>query len=40
MGFDVPIAEEIWSAKYRFTGNETASGDADFTDTARRVART
>lgn len=39
MSFDVPIAEEIWSAKYRFDGHEGAEGDADFTATARRVAR-
>lgn len=39
MSFDVPIAQDIWSAKYRFSGNETYAGDTDFTDTARRVAK-
>lgn len=39
MSFEVPIAQDIWSAKYRFSGNETDPGDADFTDTARRVAK-
>ena len=37
MGFEVPLAEEIWTAKYRFA---PADGDADedFTATATRVA--
>lgn len=39
MSFEVPIAQDIWSAKYRFTGNGSDPGDRDFTDTARRVAR-
>lgn len=39
MSFEVSIAQEIWSAKYRFTGNESDPGDVDFTDTARRVAK-
>ena len=39
MSFDVPIAQDIWSAKYRFSGNEAYAGDTDFTDTARRVAK-
>jgi ribonucleoside-diphosphate reductase alpha chain len=38
MGFEVALAEEIWSAKYRFapTGGEP---DEDFAATATRVAR-
>ncbi len=37
MFFDVAIAEEIWSAKYRFLPSE-GEGDPDFGATARRVA--
>lgn len=38
MTFDIAIAEEIWSAKYRFLPSEGA-GDASFEATAARVAR-
>jgi len=38
MGFDVAIAEEIWTAKYRFQPPE-GEADEDFAATARRVAR-
>lgn len=38
MQIEVPIAREIWNAKYRFAPAEGA-GDADFSDTAARVAR-
>ncbi len=38
MMFDVAIAEEIWTAKYRFAPPE-GDGDADFAATAARVAR-
>ena len=38
MSFDVAIAEEIWTAKYRFAPSE-GQGDEDFTATAARVAR-
>lgn len=37
MGFEARIAEEIWTAKYRFLPPE-GKGDADFAATARRVA--
>ena len=38
MGFDVALAEEIWTAKYRFrTGN--GAGDGSFIETADRVAK-
>ena len=37
MSFEVALAEEIWTAKYRFKTNEGA-GDATFAETARRVA--
>ena len=36
--FDVALAEEIWSAKYRFKP-DGAGGDDSFADTAERVAR-
>ena len=38
MPLDVPIAREIWDAKYRHNPSD-GSGDADFADTAARVAR-
>jgi ribonucleoside-diphosphate reductase alpha chain len=38
MSFDVAIAEEIWTAKYRFNDNER-EGDSSFADTAERVAK-
>ena len=38
MGFDVALAEEIWTAKYRFAPPE-GKGDENFADTAERVAR-
>ncbi len=38
MGFEVALAEEIWTAKYRFTPAE-GQGDESFADTADRVAR-
>ena len=38
MSFDVALAEEIWTAKYRFRTSEGA-GDGCFAETARRVAR-
>ncbi|WP_166039033.1 adenosylcobalamin-dependent ribonucleoside-diphosphate reductase [Sphingosinicella sp. YJ22] len=38
MGFDVSIAEEIWTAKYRYVPRE-GEADQDFTATAARVAR-
>lgn len=38
MGFDVALAEEIWTAKYRYLPSE-GEPDKDFTDTALRVAR-
>ena len=37
MGFEVPLAEEIWTAKYRFAPIEGAA-DEDFAATATRVA--
>jgi ribonucleoside-diphosphate reductase alpha chain len=37
MGFDVALAEEIWTAKYRFRTSE-GEGDSSFSETARRVA--
>jgi len=36
--FDVALAEEIWTAKYRFRPSE-GQGDESFEETARRVAR-
>ena len=36
--FDVALAEEIWTAKYRFKTSEGA-GDGSFEETAERVAR-
>jgi ribonucleoside-diphosphate reductase alpha chain len=38
MGFDVALAEEIWTAKYRFR-TEAGEGDSSFAETAARVAR-
>ena len=38
MGFDVALAEEIWTAKYRFRPDE-GEGDSSFAETAARVAR-
>src|SRR5690348_4828276 len=38
MSFEFALAEEIWTAKYRFKTGE-GDGDSDFTDTAARVAR-
>ena len=38
MPFDVALAEEIWTAKYRFKTNDGA-GDSSFAETAARVAR-
>ena len=38
MPFDVALAEEIWTAKYRFAPAE-GEGDASFAHTAERVAR-
>lgn len=35
---DVSIANEIWAAKYRFSGKGELPGDADFEATAARVA--
>ena len=37
MGFDVALAEEIWTAKYRFVPAE-GKGDETFAATAARVA--
>lgn len=37
MGFGVKLAEEIWTAKYRFSPDE-GDGDASFAETALRVA--
>jgi ribonucleoside-diphosphate reductase alpha chain len=36
--FDVALAEEIWTAKYRFKADDGA-GDSSFAETAARVAR-
>ena len=36
--FDVALAEEIWTAKYRFT-TDNGSGDSTFAETAARVAK-
>jgi len=38
MPLEVPIAREIWEAKYRFCPLD-GSGDADFSATAARVAQ-
>jgi ribonucleoside-diphosphate reductase alpha chain len=38
MLFDVALAEEIWTAKYRFKSDE-GEGDGSFAQTAARVAR-
>jgi ribonucleoside-diphosphate reductase alpha chain len=38
MGFDVALAEEIWTAKYRFT-TDRGEGDGSFAETAARVAK-
>ena len=37
MSFDVALAEEIWTAKYRFVPAE-GEGDESFAETASRVA--
>ena len=37
MSFDVALAEEIWTAKYRFQPSD-GSGDDSFAATAERVA--
>jgi ribonucleoside-diphosphate reductase alpha chain len=37
MGFEVALAEEIWTAKYRFRTSQ-GTGDSSFSETARRVA--
>ena len=37
MPFDIPVAEEIWTAKYRFAPDE-GEGDDSFAATAARVA--
>ena len=37
MGFEVALAEEIWTVKYRFTPSE-GTGDEDFAATASRIA--
>ncbi len=37
MSFDIAIAEEIWSAKYRFSPGD-GTGDGSFGETAARVA--
>lgn len=36
--FEVALAEEIWTAKYRFK-SDTGKGDKSFAETAQRVAR-
>lgn len=36
--FDVALAEEIWTAKYRFRPDE-GEGDGSFAETAERVVR-
>jgi ribonucleoside-diphosphate reductase alpha chain len=38
MSFDVALAEEIWTAKYRFKTDQ-GDGDSSFAETAARVAR-
>lgn len=38
MGFDVALAQEIWTAKYRFR-TASGGGDSSFAETAERVAR-
>jgi ribonucleoside-diphosphate reductase alpha chain len=38
MLFDVALAEEIWTAKYRFK-TDNGAGDSNFAETAARVAR-
>ena len=38
MAFDVAVAEEIWTAKYRFKTDD-GKGDGSFAETAERVAR-
>ena len=38
MTFEVALAEEIWTAKYRF-GTGEGEGDRSFDETAARVAR-
>ncbi len=38
MAFEVALAEEIWTAKYRFRPSD-GEGDSSFAETANRVAR-
>lgn len=38
MGFEVALAEDIWTAKYRFRTDQ-GDGDTSFAETAARVAR-
>ena len=38
MAFEVALAEEIWTAKYRFKTSD-GEGDGSFAETAKRVAR-
>ena len=38
MSFDVALAEEIWTAKYRFR-TDRGDGDSSFAETAQRVAQ-
>ena len=38
MSFDVALAEEIWTSKYRFKTDD-GSGDDSFAATAQRVAK-
>ena len=38
MQFEVGLAEEIWTAKYRFAPNE-GGGDSSFAETAERVSQ-
>ena len=38
MAFEVALAEEIWTSKYRFKA-EGGEGDGSFGETAERVAR-
>jgi ribonucleoside-diphosphate reductase alpha chain len=39
MSFDIAIAEDIWTSKYRFQPASGGSGDHDFGATAARVAK-
>ena len=38
MAFEVALAEEIWTAKYRYKPSD-GEGDSSFAETAGRVAR-